>query len=652
MKYSSTFSSSPCLLFIFLMIFFNSATATRFNIPRLSPIGGTILQELSGIVLQSHHSEHYKTFYYKQALDHFNYRPESYSTFQQRYVINFKYWGGANASAPILAYLGSEGPLDGDIAAIGFLTDNAVRFNALLVYIEHRYYGKSIPFGSREEALKNASTLGYFNSAQAIADYAEILIHVKKQYHAEDSPVIVVGASYGGMLASWFRLKYPHVALGALASSAPILYFDDITPQDGYFSIVTKDFREASETCYQTIRDSWSEIDKVASQHDGLSTLSMKFKTCIPLETTSELKDYLKNDMYAYAAQYNQPPTYPVTVVCGGIDGEAFGSDILSKIFAGVVAYQGNRSCYVNAPTNLSETTVGWRWQDTLSRSRLDRGRLLVLILLGVVAPDRIKVVEENQVFEARIYEDNNSISHLWLENHLGLRRKGGGENSKLSTSSVTATSIGIENEERESDTFEHGENGKFGLPLDSRKAEDMCFIKSGNGRYREVVPTHNRFKGQGKAKALIPRRRFLPNIIGYGYINLEKRKVGSNGNDSSDESWTSSDHGFVRGESSEKGNVRSAIGVDHSTVELRPGQLSVYLGPIQKHIEAHVSIQESPTEVNLLGWGNDKERDKASSKGQKGETKPKTSKDLSSFQTERSEEGEIINSQLSDIEI
>ena len=45
------------------------------------------------------------------------------------------------------------------------------------------------------------------------------------------------------VLASWFRLKYPHVALGALASSAPILYFDDITPQNGYFSVVSKDFK-------------------------------------------------------------------------------------------------------------------------------------------------------------------------------------------------------------------------------------------------------------------------------------------------------------------------------------------------------------------------------------------------------------------------
>ena len=45
------------------------------------------------------------------------------------------------------------------------------------------------------------------------------------------------------VLASWFRLKYPHIALGALASSAPILYFDNIIPRNGYHSIVTKDFK-------------------------------------------------------------------------------------------------------------------------------------------------------------------------------------------------------------------------------------------------------------------------------------------------------------------------------------------------------------------------------------------------------------------------
>ena len=66
------------------------------------------------------------------------------------------------------------------------------------IYLQHRYCGKSIPFGSREEALKNASTLGYFNSAQAITDYAEILLYIKEKFNARHSPVIVIGGSYGG----------------------------------------------------------------------------------------------------------------------------------------------------------------------------------------------------------------------------------------------------------------------------------------------------------------------------------------------------------------------------------------------------------------------------------------------------------------------
>lgn len=67
--------------------------------------------------------------------------------------------------------------------------------------------------------------------------------------------------------------------------------------------------------------------------------------------------------MYCSAAQYNQPPKYPVTMVCGGIDGAPPETDLLGKIFAGVVGYKGKKSCYVNSPINVSETSVGWRWQ-------------------------------------------------------------------------------------------------------------------------------------------------------------------------------------------------------------------------------------------------------------------------------------------------
>lgn len=64
--------------------------------------------------------------------------------------------------------------------------------------LKHRYYGTSMPFGSAEEAYKNSSTLGFFSSEQALADYAQILVDVKKNMSAENCPVITIGASYGG----------------------------------------------------------------------------------------------------------------------------------------------------------------------------------------------------------------------------------------------------------------------------------------------------------------------------------------------------------------------------------------------------------------------------------------------------------------------
>ncbi len=44
------------------------------------------------------------------------------------------------------------------------------------------------------------------------------------------------------VLAAWMRLKYPHIAIGALASSAPILQFEDIVPTETFYDIVSNDF--------------------------------------------------------------------------------------------------------------------------------------------------------------------------------------------------------------------------------------------------------------------------------------------------------------------------------------------------------------------------------------------------------------------------
>ncbi|KAL7615678.1 hypothetical protein Lser_V15G02408 [Lactuca serriola] len=346
------------LLFFVATTFTTETMGAPNKTPKLSPIDPR-LRDLNIDNLATVSSD-LETFFYNQTLDHFNYKPESYTTFPQRYVINSKWWGGAHNNAPIFAYLGAEGAIDGDIKILGFLPENAPRFKALIVYIEHRFYGQSNPVGSMEKSVKNKNLRGYFNSAQALADYAEVLEHLKKKLHAHNSPIIVMGGSYGGMLASWFRLKYPHIALGALASSAPILYFDNITPEDGYYSVVTNDFREVSENCYTTIRKSWDEIEKVASKPNGLAILSQKFKTCSPLKDPVDLTNFL-DSTYASAAQYNAPPKYPTSQICQGIDGASKTIDILDRVYAGIVAYQ-NKPCY-NMTQQVSETSIGWQWQ-------------------------------------------------------------------------------------------------------------------------------------------------------------------------------------------------------------------------------------------------------------------------------------------------
>lgn len=69
----------------------------------------------------------------------------------------------------------------------------------------------------------STKNLKYLSSEQALADLAYFIESKKKELQLPHNKWIVFGGSYPGSLAAWFQLKYPHLAHGAVASSAPLL---------------------------------------------------------------------------------------------------------------------------------------------------------------------------------------------------------------------------------------------------------------------------------------------------------------------------------------------------------------------------------------------------------------------------------------------
>lgn len=360
--------------FILPCIFLFSISSCGFSSAKITPRFPSSIVRPEQLSVSSQ-TELYEAKYFTQILDHFNYQPQSYRTFQQRYLINDKYWGGADKLAPIFVYTGNEGDIEWFAQNTGFMFDTAPHFQALLVFIEHRFYGKSIPFGGDTNvAYSNASTLGYLSSTQALADYATLIIDLKKNLSATNSPVVVFGGSYGGMLAAWFRLKYPHVAIGALASSAPILNFENITSPYTFNNIITHDFRSESENCYKVIKGSWEQIEETAMKNGGLEVLRKSFRICKNYISGGAIENWLST-AYVYTAMTDYPtpsnflspmPAYPVKQMCKAIDDPALGNDTFAKLYGAANVYYnytGTAACFDLADDSDPHGLGEWTWQ-------------------------------------------------------------------------------------------------------------------------------------------------------------------------------------------------------------------------------------------------------------------------------------------------
>lgn len=149
---------------------------------------------------------------YTSDLDNFD--SANNRTFAQRYYVNDEFW--APGSGPVFFLISGEGtcngPPGGYVAALGS------QYKALLVTLEHRFYGESIPAGG-------ATTENYqfLSVEQALADLAKFTrFYQKNTPETASVPWVIFGGSYSGGLSSWYRSTYPQHSVGALSSSGVV----------------------------------------------------------------------------------------------------------------------------------------------------------------------------------------------------------------------------------------------------------------------------------------------------------------------------------------------------------------------------------------------------------------------------------------------
>eukprot|EP00826_Nyctotherus_ovalis_P053948 TRINITY_DN7040_c0_g2_i5.p2 TRINITY_DN7040_c0_g2~~TRINITY_DN7040_c0_g2_i5.p2 ORF type:complete len:419 (-),score=91.92 TRINITY_DN7040_c0_g2_i5:242-1498(-) len=185
-------------------------------------------------------------------IDHTNHFNQA--TFKQRYWYTLSVW---KYRGPILLWIcGAEaGGFPKDDA---FIMTLAKDFSAVVVALEHRYYGASLPF-----IEFTMDSLRYLNPTQALADIACFIPFFRNKLDDQAKgplKVFAIGGGYGGALSAWARYKYPHLVDGALSSSGMVNTILDFYMFDQQ---VKKSILKNGEQCVKNIQHLLDEVQEM-----------------------------------------------------------------------------------------------------------------------------------------------------------------------------------------------------------------------------------------------------------------------------------------------------------------------------------------------------------------------------------------------------
>ncbi|KAK6125729.1 hypothetical protein DH2020_040533 [Rehmannia glutinosa] len=370
----------------------------------------------------------------------------------------------------------------------------AKKFGAVVVSLEHRYYGKSSPFQSL-----TTENLRYLSSKQALFDLAvfrqyyqassnpilctlsdwkiltrkfgDVLLWLRYGFHlAEedgggveaprhclrnrrvlrnfkplrpmecrcldslneklnrsniDNPWFVFGVSYSGALSAWFRLKFPHLTCGSLASSAVVLAVYNFTDFD----------KQIGESAGPECKSVLQEITRLVDHKLGTNEKALK-----TLFSAAELKNdgdflYFLADAAVTAFQYGNPDKVCIPL----LEAKKAGKDLVEAYATYVKEY------YVKSLGVSVETYNQQHLKKTaLSSDRLWWFQVCTEVAYFQVAPSndsiRSSKVDARQVYTV-YHLPNNLINQVIINGryHLDLCKNVFGEGI---SPDVTATNL------------------------------------------------------------------------------------------------------------------------------------------------------------------------------------------------------------------
>ncbi|KAL1505364.1 hypothetical protein ABEB36_004948 [Hypothenemus hampei] len=350
-----------CIISNFLNI--NGSLALIISPPRLldPPTNGTIGKRISA------------NLYFEQKIDHF--KPTDLRTYNQRYHVNDEYYLDSDAKNHIFLMLGGEWEATTSWLTYGSWLESAEQYGALLIYLEHRFYGLSQPF--EDWSTEN---LEYLSSHQALADAATFIEFINVDYNITDPKWIVFGGSYSATLATWLRYKYPHLVTGAVASSGPL---EAVLDFHEYLEVVGNGMKRYSQSCVDNIKEAFAGLDELSTScledPEVYKDIDEGFLLCDSLESSEGNDEDLMNlfetiidDDFAYLVQYHGRLSISIDDICEILVNDTADNSTALKRLAQAHVFMLNSSNTECTDYKYENLLADWR-NTTIDRSLIMR---------------------------------------------------------------------------------------------------------------------------------------------------------------------------------------------------------------------------------------------------------------------------------------